>query len=86
MKMKKIISIFTLFVIFSFCSSGPEASIDIFEAAKTGNIEEINLHIEGDSASPQNMTNGLRFENTLNAVFILAAPPIGSGLSLDSTL
>ena len=49
MKIKKIISIFTSFVIFSFCSSSPEASIDIFEAAKTGNVEEINLHIEGGS-------------------------------------
>jgi len=47
--MKKIISIFVLFVLFSFCSSGPEASIDIFEAAKMGNIDEINLHIQGGS-------------------------------------
>ena len=47
--MKKIISIFTVFVLFSFCSSGPEASVDIFEAAKTGNVDEINLHIEGGS-------------------------------------
>ena len=47
--MKKIISIFTVFVLFSSCSSGPEASVDIFEAAKTGNVDEINLHIEGGS-------------------------------------
>ena len=45
-----------------------------------------HLHVEGDSASPENRTNGWSFENALNAVFILAAPPIGSGLSLDSTL
>jgi len=47
--LKKIISIFAFFVFISFCSSGPEASIDIFEAAKTGNINEVNLHIEGGS-------------------------------------
>ena len=49
MKIKKIISIFALFAIFSFCSSGSEATVDIFEAAKTGNIDEINLHIESGS-------------------------------------
>ena len=47
--MKKINSIFVVFTLFSFCSSGPEATVDIFEAAKTGNIDEINLHIEGGS-------------------------------------
>ena len=47
--MKKIISIFTVFTLFSFCSSGPEASVNIFEAAKTGNVDELNLHIEGGS-------------------------------------
>ena len=47
--MKKIISIFTVFVLFSSCSSGPEASVDIFEAAKTGNVDELKLHIESGS-------------------------------------
>lgn len=47
--MKKINSIFVVFALFSFCSSGPEATVDIFEAAKTGNVDEINLHIESDS-------------------------------------
>ncbi len=47
--MKKINSIFVIFTLFSYCSTGPEATVDIFEAAKTGNIDEINLHIDSGS-------------------------------------